>query len=434
LDTVDEDGDPGLAKDWANVPQGSSANGSEVRVSDPINGNNDNSFGQGTKEDSSDPVVVSDGIPPNKSDLLNFGVTLEQTAAGGRFLHVFWHRVQDPSGTTNMDFEFNANVCNQQTGAGCSDNGVTPERSAGDVLIQYDLTNGGTRPELFVSKWVATGNKSLCEAANSTPCWGDRINLSAAGDATGSINNVAITDDAAAGDPTDGLATGGSISPRTFGEASINFNAIAGNDPCTGFGSAYLKSRSSDSFTAAMKDFVAPTPLNISNCGAIKVVKTAKHKDTSGETGPNLAATFTAAPTTGNPVTITTNATTGIGCVANVPTGTYNVTEGTPPTGYAKDTSTKSVTVTAGQTCSNVGAGATASFENTPLTDLTVSLNSQVNGGTASTINCKDSAATPNTIIDKAVDAGPPPANGDGSGTATGLKPGTYTCTVVIDP
>jgi len=43
---------------------------------------------------------------------------------------------------------------------------------------------------------------------------------------------------------------------------------------CRSFGAAYLKSRSSDSFTAALKDFVPPVPVNISNCGSVKILKT----------------------------------------------------------------------------------------------------------------------------------------------------------------
>jgi len=65
------------------------------------------------------------------------------------------------------------------------------------------------------------------------------------------------------------------------------------------------------------------------------------------------------------------------------------------------------------------------SFSNTPLTDVTVSVDSQINGGTASTIECAFLAADPDATTG---------ANGDGSLTKTGLVPGTYTCTIVIDP
>ena len=81
--------------DWANV--------TEKRKADVASGTGDNSFGQGTKEDTAVPTVVSGSIPPNKSDLKYFGVYQEGTSSAG-FLNLFWSRVQDPTGTTNMDF------------------------------------------------------------------------------------------------------------------------------------------------------------------------------------------------------------------------------------------------------------------------------------------------------------------------------------------
>jgi len=271
------------SQDWASVD--------EDRKPDKATGQTDDSFGNGTKEDTAVPSVTDGSIPNNKSDLKNFGVYLEKNTSGS-FLHLFWHRVQEPTGTTNMDFEFNKNKCeidvNDVDGDGnkteptptsvCSTNGVTPVRSEGDVLIQYDLAQGGTRPQLYLSRWYTAGNghtKADCEAATSLPCWSKKVNLTAAGDATGSINNVAITDDPnIAGDPTDGLATGGTISPRTFGEASIDFGALSsGAGTCTSFGGAYLKSRASDSFTAALKDFISPLQKDIGNCGKIVIDK-----------------------------------------------------------------------------------------------------------------------------------------------------------------
>jgi len=245
---VDDAAPPSL--DWANV--------NETRQGDLASGTGDDSFGQGSKEDTPVPTVVAGSIPPNKSDLLNFGVYLEENASG-RFLNLFWHRVQEPSGTTNMDFEFNQSDV-------ISSNGVTPVRTAGDLLIQYDLSQGGTNPVLFVSEWVTEGESSQCQASNKVPCWGTRINLSDSGDATGSINTSAIL-----ADDSDGL---GDISPRTFGEAQLDFDALVnGSASCESFGSAYLKSRSSDSFTAALKDFIAPTSLDLDNCGSVTIRK-----------------------------------------------------------------------------------------------------------------------------------------------------------------
>ena len=135
--------DPAPSEDWASIPQGDTA-GTERRKADLPSGGGDDSFGQGTKEDTPVPSVVDGSIPPNKSDLLTFGGYLETNDAGDRFLNIYWHRVQEPQGTTNMDFEFNKSSV-------ISANGVTPVRTAGDALIQYDLSQGGTNPQLFLS-------------------------------------------------------------------------------------------------------------------------------------------------------------------------------------------------------------------------------------------------------------------------------------------
>ncbi|WP_406475410.1 hypothetical protein [Streptomyces sp. NBC_01615] len=67
---VDHGGD-----DWASIPQGTGPN-QEHRKDDLPSGQNDNSFGQGTKEDDTTaPTIVSGQIPNNKSDLKTFGCT-----------------------------------------------------------------------------------------------------------------------------------------------------------------------------------------------------------------------------------------------------------------------------------------------------------------------------------------------------------------------
>ena len=280
--------------DWATV--------AENRKPDLASGANDDSFGNGAKEDTQVPSVVDGSIPPNQSDLLNFGVYRE-TVGSTDFLHLFWHRVQEPQGTTNMDFEFNQLST-------LTANGRTPVRAEGDLLIQYDLSQGGTNPQLFVAYWltdtsfnppyqipalpVTTAN---CVSSNSFPCWGKRANLTTAGLATGSINTSAIPAAEA-----DGL---GAISARTFGEASINFTTLLGTQGCTSFGSAYLKSRSSDSFTAALKDFIAPTAVNISNCAKVII---RKQTDPDGATTTfGYTKAFTTSPTSTNTFSLADN-------------------------------------------------------------------------------------------------------------------------------
>ncbi len=330
--------DPSPSIDWAGVAQ--------VNGEDAETGQNDDSFGQGTKEDTAVPTVVDGSIPNNKSDLLNFGFYLETINPSTQFLHLYWQRVQEPTGTTNMDFEFNKN---KAEGTGLSSNGVTPIRSTGDLLLQYDLAQGGTHPELFLSRWVTSGAGSQCEAANSVPCWGDRVNLTSSGIATGSINTSAIPDG-----ESDGL---GAMSSRTFGEASVDWDQIAGGTGCTSFGSAYLKSRSSDSFTAAMKDFIAPESTGFDSCGSLRWLK----KD---NTGALLGgATFQVCQTHSYDGTSytdiadvcvsvvdnsapDTDTTAGEFQLDDKPLGRYTITETAAPAGYDIVTGTQTVNVT----------------------------------------------------------------------------------------
>jgi uncharacterized surface anchored protein len=357
------------------------------------------------------------------------------------------------------------------------------------------------------------------------------VNLSAAGDAVGSINTTPISAANA-----DGL---GALSARTFGEAQIDFDAFAGGGTaCVNFGSAYLKSRSSDSFTAALKDFIPPLTLNFSNCGtvqvtktddgspatlldgagfdlvtdvaplndvggpgpgdtvidscvtgelagdtdagictftevfqgeywvvetsapagydlptppyqhvtvtadetvevtfvdpvqkgAIQITKTAKQKSDADGSIPLEGVTFTITggdlPAGGTDVVTDAD---GLACLDNLPFSTdYVVTEGAVANYAPVGDGVQEVTVDNKALCTDDPfVGEAIAFDNVPLTDVTVSVDSQIVGGTASTISCDTDPAT-----EGATDA----VTGDGEVTASDLEPGTLVCTIVIDP
>ena len=243
-------------KDWVNAPN------LAVKIDKPT-GQTDDSFGNGTKEDDPVPSIIDGSIPNNKSDLTRFYASTEKSN-GDDFFYFAWERVQDPSGTTNMDIELNQSK-------DLSANGVTPVRTPGDVLFKYDLDNGGTQPTLGYHRWITSGN---CEASGAKPpCW-DRVHT-LSGNFEASINNGgSVTDPVNPGAPR-------TLDIRTFGEAAINLtDSGITSGGCNGFASAYLKSRSSTSFTAAVKDFVEPANVNLNNC-APAVIKL-KKKDTGG--------------------------------------------------------------------------------------------------------------------------------------------------------
>jgi hypothetical protein len=510
--------------DWTNAPN-------RVRGDDLPSGGTDNSFGQGTKEDDPNVSVVTGSIPPQKSDLTRFYVGSE-FASNSNFLYLAWER-SNVLGSANMDFEINQKQQPNLTTTGPK----TLVRTAGDILITFDFGGSGT-PTLGLLKWVTSGAASQCFSANAVPCWGNRVNLSAAGFAEGAVNSVTVTDPIA----------GVSLPAGTFGEAAVNLTAAGVFPPgtCEAFGSAFLKSRSSASFPAEVKDFVAPQPVNISNCGLINIIKHTAPRGIdqdfsytstipnppSGSTTPDCSLDSTPSSFTLNddagvdPTPPITAGTANTEHCANVPAGTYTVTEGADPanfaftnltctasggssfttsgrtatitvvpdgtvtciytntlqTGAIKVTKTrkhaadgpgdhphagvdftvngvtkatdangvacfdgltfgtytvhettpagykgegdKQVTVDNTAACSdNPYVGETVSFHNTPLTDLSVTVNSQVDGGTASTVACTPDGPSGSTD-----------ANGDGTFSDTNLEPGTYTCTIVIDP
>ncbi len=329
------------AKDWANI--GIVCETAGCALDEPT-GSTDDSFGEGTSENDDPPSVVDGSIPNNKSDLTRFYVANEK-ASGKDFLYLAWERVQEPTGTTNMDFEFNI-------GTTVSSNGITPVRMQGDLLIKYDLSQGGTNPTLGFHRWqTQAGNPgattpsakgAICEAGNKFPCWGKVQSL--AGNFEGAVNTAAVDD------PINPDATR-SLSPRTFGEAAINLtdSGLFPAGQCTSFGSGYLKSRSSDSFTAAIKDFIAPIPVNISNCGSITI-----KKETSPQLGTNSPNfPFTASGGTINPTSFNLKDD-GSQAYTTLLAGSYTFTEGALPTGWDFDkiecTKTGSSTITENET------------------------------------------------------------------------------------
>jgi hypothetical protein len=470
--------------DWDNAPNLSVGQ-------DLPSGQQDNSFGQGTKENSVNVTVVNGSIPNSKADLARFAAAGE-VINGDTYMYLAWSR-ENQSGTVNFDFELNKLAQPDLTTPGPK----RLNRSVNDALINYAFQGGSNAPTLTRYHW--DGTVWVSDGVISSTC------------SEGATNSSTVLENL-------GGLPGVNRPAQQFGEAAINL-ACAGIVPsgtCESFGSGYVKSRSSTAFTSEIKDFIAPIPLQFRNCGkltiikhtipagldqnftysttgglspssftlndagtdtqvyadlqpgtytvtedpdpvgfvfdsltcqgaggsvsgrtatavivggsditctyinrqeqgAIRVVKTRKHAADGPGSHPHAGVSFTIA---GQSVTTDAN---GVACVDHLAFGSYDATE-TLPSGYHADQAlTQSATVDNNATCDgDPYAGETLNFGNTPLTNITVSIDSQVDGGTSSTISGCASGSTG--------------TNGDGSATATDLEPGTYTCTVVIDP
>ena len=398
-------------EDWANAPN-------LVVRTEAFSGSQDDSFGQGAKEDISCPTEVTGSIPPNKSDLSRFYVSHETGSNGHFIVYLAWERT-NVLGSANMDFEFNqsATLCSNEPAAS-----AVPVRTAGDILVTFDFTNGGGNPVLGLLTWVTSGSKSQCFSANSVPCWGNRVNLSAAGFADGAVNSVSVTDPINPGAPR-------TLPALTFGEAAVDLTGanVIPAGACNPLASVYLKSRSSASFPAELKDFVPPANARLSNCGALKITKTSSKDDS-----PLAGATFSIKDSNGDPISgsrFTTGAD-GTICVDTLPFDDYSVQETGAPDGYKiDDTAAHTVTVDNAASCADDPYdGDGRSFSDTPLTKIEVIVTSQAGAGvTNSSIVCDSGAAdSENGAADPAFD--------DTDETFSDLPPGTYNCQVVVDP
>lgn len=170
-------------------------------------------------------------------------------------------------------------------------------------------------------------------------------------------------------------------------------------------------------------DKVDCTYTNTLQRGAIKITKISSKAAAT----PLAGATFSITGPNSYSNSVQTVAD-GTACVDNLPLGSYTVTETAPPSGYAIDNPNPvSVSVDHNASCSSGTPNAPLPFTDTPLTDLSVHAKSEASGGTQSTITCVDSS---NANIGNSPQGPSDPADV----AADGLKPGTYTCTVVVDP
>lgn len=378
-------------------------------------GSGDNSFGNGTKEDNPAVTVGTGSIPNNKSDLTRFYEASSIGTNGDDFLNLAWAR-NNSLGTANMDFEINQATTPNLGAAGQH----TINRTAGDLLVTYDFTNGGGKPTLGLLFWLtaAAGNTAgQCFSANTLPCWGNHVTLNGS-DSIGAVNNL---------DPvTDTLFSGSAnylnpVPALQFGETSIDLTTAGVFPPgtCEAFGSAFLKSRASASFTAEVKDFVAPVPVSISNCGSITIRKVTQNGDSTF----NYSTTGALSPSTFS----LSNG--GSRTYDKLAAGNYSVTETLTAAQQNAGWTLKNLTCTSDQTPSGASvSGATATIALKAAENVRCTYTNHIN--VTPTITTQLSATTANigdSIHDSSTLSG---ATADAGGTVTySAYAGANTCT-----
>lgn len=388
----------GSGTDWDNVA------GLNKGLDVP-SGSGDNSFGQGTKEDNAATTVVDGSVPPNKNDLSRFYTASELGTNGHTYLYLAWERLVN-IGNANLDFEINQAVTPGFTAT--TQGPVTLNRTPGDLLVTYDFPGSGT-PTLGINTWLTAGagnTKSECFAANALPCWGKHATLTSAS-SEGAVNTVAVTDPIPPAQAQLGVGR--------FGEASIDLTAAGVFPPgtCRAFGSAFIKSRSSSSFTAELKDFIAPIPVSIANCGTITIHKVTENGD----------STFNYAPTGNIGTTGFTLSNGGEKKFIDVASGTSSITENLTAAQIAEGWTFESLT------CGTV-SGASVDINGATVT-ITMGASGNVDCTYTNHINVSPTIAT--TLSTEAVSVGGTVHDSAALTGMTSTAGGTVTYTVYTD-
>lgn len=228
------------------------------------------------------------------------------------------------------------------------------------------------------------------------------------------------------GDSADNTKTFTGLQPGSYSvtEGADPFGFKFNNVSCTGGGANTSTAGRVATIGLDAGESIVCTYVNDQQLGAIKITKT------SVKAGG--AVLKDAVFTIGGGVGDKTTDANGVVCVDGLAFGDYTVVEKSAPAGYAiDDTTTHTVKVDNNAKCTDTPfVGEALPFTDTPLTDISASVKSQAVGGTKSHITCKNAALAN-------VGNSPQPTTGDAESAqvdAKDLKPGTYTCVIVIDP
>ena len=217
----------------------------------------DTTFGGGTKE--TDPAhwffeTSPGGVTPGKSNIREAWSAVDQPR-GRTFLYLAFTRA-DPDGTTFLTFELN-----QVGGTWKNDRGAqVPCRTDGDVLVSYEIS--GSDAEVSLKRWKRVGNPDVsgCDRQGTIESLGT---VTANVEAQGAMNQSGIVNVLPGAGPA--------IGARLFGEAALDLDALFGpvfQRGCYSFGSIWMHSRSSTSFSSQMQDYVSPEPIDVRTCAA----------------------------------------------------------------------------------------------------------------------------------------------------------------------
>ena len=256
--------------------------------------------------DSADePWTSTTGSGPQKDDFSDIYVTsrfefIVGPPASTNLWLIVGGTTRAVNGDSHVDFEFNTAGIHTQTGSPdlLIGDGPNGGRTAGDVIVSIDYGQGGANPEISVRRWLLSGGVYQYIDVTPTSAGTHYMVADTVGAPTGPWGGVAPDGSA--------IAPGDDMIPLQFFEGALNLtlSGIGINDLCGARSSLVVKSRSSDSFTAELKDY-ALIPFHVvrfptSDAGPDQTACAAGPTTTFNITGTGTNGTSAWSPLTNN--------------------------------------------------------------------------------------------------------------------------------------
>ena len=277
------------------------------------------------------------GKPTNKCDINN-AMFLATTSSNSKWLILGGDRLTT-TGTSYIDFEFlqgrlsmTANGFSSVAADGSS-LAASNGRTEGDFVLSMEYSNGGTNATVHYYEWTnANGTWKYVEKPIPTA-----NNVTAAYGATN--GSLAESPFGAFGSAT--------YIPYAFVEAAVNIDAILSRSCKTiSVKTVFVKTKASDSYNAALKDFVKPQEVNFVFGSAGLNYNTPFCQ--SGSAAPTVPAqpsgTFSYLNSNGVNTGLSLNGQSGVINLASSTPGTYTVTY-QPTGGVCLEPATTSITI-----------------------------------------------------------------------------------------
>ena len=182
------------------------------------------------------------GSVPPKSDIQNGLIHFSKDGSGNSWISIAGDR-RTTNGTSYIDFEFLQNRLTMNEGGTFTSLGPDGGRTLGDLLLTIELTNGGALAQVFAQEWKSDGAGGYTYLGIPFPTGGAFVAASA--------DSQVITTYTAFGSNV--------YAVNQFGEAAVNMNALLPNfGICYGVATIFVRTKSSASFDAELKDFIEP--------------------------------------------------------------------------------------------------------------------------------------------------------------------------------